>query len=297
MRVVRSQDQRMTNPSTRLAVLVLALLGWWLWAGTASAAAATEAWQWPLSPRPEILRGFHPPPVPWGAGHRGVDLAASSGQTVRSAGAGQVAYAGVLAGRGVVVVRHGELRTTYEPVASTVVCRGAGRCGRCAGDGGGGWSLHRPDLLALGAEARREVSGPARAGRSRAAAAAAVGLVASLGSVFAVTGGCRAAAAAEQRAGAAWADALGPFAAPAAGAVAGAVVAGAMLRRALPPPGSPPPPPPRTPAAPGAVIDLDEVRDGCGGPHDRHPPPARSARSLTGMGAARSPVGFEGVRR
>lgn len=248
----------MTNPSTRLAVLVLALLGWWLWAGTASAAAATEAWQWPLSPRPEILRGFHPPPVPWGAGHRGVDLAASSGQTVRSAGAGQVAYAGVLAGRGVVVVRHGELRTTYEPVASTVsvetrVAVGAAlgtveAGGHCTGRTCLHWGLKRGakylDPLALVG------LGPPRLlplDTSPASAASSPSPVV-------------AAPAAEQRAGAAWADALGPFAAPAAGAVAGAVVAGAMLRRALPPPGSSPPPPPRTPAAPGAVIDLDEVR-------------------------------------
>jgi murein DD-endopeptidase MepM/ murein hydrolase activator NlpD len=39
---------------------------------------------------------------------------------VLAAGAGQVSYAGLLAGRGVVVVQHGELRTTYEPVTAEV---------------------------------------------------------------------------------------------------------------------------------------------------------------------------------
>jgi murein DD-endopeptidase MepM/ murein hydrolase activator NlpD len=75
---------------------------------------------WPLSPVPTVLAGFDPPDQPWGSGHRGVDLAGAAGQTVRAALAGTVRYAGRLAGRGVVVVDHGETRTTYEPVAATV---------------------------------------------------------------------------------------------------------------------------------------------------------------------------------
>ncbi|HEY5184136.1 MAG TPA: peptidase, partial [Actinomycetes bacterium] len=39
---------------------------------------------------------------------------------VGAAGAGQVGFAGPLAGRGVVVVVHGALPTTYEPVTATV---------------------------------------------------------------------------------------------------------------------------------------------------------------------------------
>jgi murein DD-endopeptidase MepM/ murein hydrolase activator NlpD len=42
------------------------------------------------------------------------------GQAVRSALPGRVAFAGLLAARGVVVVDHGATRTTYEPVAATV---------------------------------------------------------------------------------------------------------------------------------------------------------------------------------
>ena len=67
-----------------------------------------------------VLRGFDPPSTRYGAGHRGVDLAAPLGAPVRAAGAGRVSYAGLLAGRGVVVVVHGGLRTTYEPVAASV---------------------------------------------------------------------------------------------------------------------------------------------------------------------------------
>ncbi|GAA3674033.1 hypothetical protein GCM10022237_36960 [Nocardioides ginsengisoli] len=75
---------------------------------------------WPLQPRPEVVRRFDPPDVVYGAGHRGVDLAGSPGQSVRTALPGRVAYAGRIAGRGVVVVSHGSTRTTYEPVTATV---------------------------------------------------------------------------------------------------------------------------------------------------------------------------------
>ena len=75
---------------------------------------------WPIQPRPDVVRAFDPPDDPWGSGHRGVDLAASVGTLVRAAMAGRVTYAGMLAGRGVVVVDHGSTRTTYEPVSATV---------------------------------------------------------------------------------------------------------------------------------------------------------------------------------
>ncbi len=75
---------------------------------------------WPLAPRPPVLRGFDPPASPWGAGHRGVDLLGHRGQVVRAARAGRITFAGRLAGRGVVVVDHGALRTTYEPVTPSV---------------------------------------------------------------------------------------------------------------------------------------------------------------------------------
>ena len=75
---------------------------------------------WPLRPEPDVVRGFDPPSDPFGAGHRGVDLSGAVGQPVHSALAGTVTYAGLLAGRGVIVVNHGPTRTTYEPVAAVV---------------------------------------------------------------------------------------------------------------------------------------------------------------------------------
>ncbi|MGN9907291.1 M23 family metallopeptidase [Phytohabitans sp. LJ34] len=67
------------------------------------------------------MRRFDPPPEPWLAGHRGVDLAAQVGAPVRAAGAGTVHFAGSVAGRGVVSVAHPNgLRTTYEPLKPSV---------------------------------------------------------------------------------------------------------------------------------------------------------------------------------
>ena len=78
------------------------------------------AWTWPLADRPPLGRTFRPGVTRYAAGHRGVDLVGAPGAPVLAAGAGRVAYAGPLAGRGVVVVVHGALRTTYEPVRAGV---------------------------------------------------------------------------------------------------------------------------------------------------------------------------------
>ncbi len=105
-----------------------------------------DVFQWPLGPAPRVVRAFDPPPRPWLAGHRGVDLAAAGaaavdadadaaandndgvagppvpgGVRVLSAGSGDVVFAGTIAGRGVVSVAHRNgLRTTYEPVVPLV---------------------------------------------------------------------------------------------------------------------------------------------------------------------------------
>jgi murein DD-endopeptidase MepM/ murein hydrolase activator NlpD len=100
-----------------LPVVALALLG----TPSATAAPATTLWTWPLAGVPAVTRSFTPPPTPYAAGHRGVDLAGVPGQPVLAAGAGVVAFAGTVAGRPVVSVDHpGGLRTTYEPVVPAV---------------------------------------------------------------------------------------------------------------------------------------------------------------------------------
>lgn len=104
-----------------LVVALVAALGVSL-SGTAAVANEPKPGSgvWPLTPRPAVVVGFHPPTSRWGPGHRGVDLAGRPGQAVRAAEPGRVVFAGRLAGRGVVVVDHGSTRTTYEPVAATV---------------------------------------------------------------------------------------------------------------------------------------------------------------------------------
>jgi murein DD-endopeptidase MepM/ murein hydrolase activator NlpD len=101
-------------------VAAVAVLG-----GRASPAAAA-----PLPPPPgehpplpgqlHVMRPFALPGQPWQPGNRGVDLAAFAGEPVYAAAGGVVVYAGMLAGRGVISVSHGSLRTTYEPVDPVV---------------------------------------------------------------------------------------------------------------------------------------------------------------------------------
>lgn len=89
--------------------------------GEAAPATAGPAYRWPTASPPAVLRPFLPPPRPWQAGHRGVDLALDVGAAVLAAGAGVVVAAGPVAGRPVVSVAHPDgLRTTYEPVEPAV---------------------------------------------------------------------------------------------------------------------------------------------------------------------------------
>lgn len=97
----------------------------------AVAAPGNGGRSWPVAgpegaARPSVLRAWRPPPAPWAAGHRGVDLAARAGQPVRAAAAGRVSFAGPVAGRGVLTIELSgtgapPLRTSYEPVRAAVL--------------------------------------------------------------------------------------------------------------------------------------------------------------------------------
>jgi len=98
-----------------IAVLVVAV------AFAAPSAAESERLDWPLRPRPAVMREFDAPSPNWRPGHRGVDLAGIPGQPVYAAAEGTVVFAGELAGRPVVSIAHpGGLRTSYEPVRASV---------------------------------------------------------------------------------------------------------------------------------------------------------------------------------
>ncbi|MCJ1679906.1 M23 family metallopeptidase [Streptomyces sp. APSN-46.1] len=75
----------------------------------------------PLPAPLAVVRWWDPPPSPYAAGHRGVDLAAPVGAELRAVGPGRVHHAGQVAGRGVLsLTLPGGLRTTYEPVRPLV---------------------------------------------------------------------------------------------------------------------------------------------------------------------------------
>lgn len=158
-----------STPPPRLraaAVLAVALLA------TASAARAEDAPAAPpvtgalLTPTPgagppDVLRGFAGPERPWSRGHRGVDLAASSG-LVTAPAAGTVRFVGSVAGRGVLTLAHPDgTLSSFEPVTSDLtagqavaagqevarVQEGAAHCPvRCVH-----WGVRREDAWAVGA--------------------------------------------------------------------------------------------------------------------------------------------------
>lgn len=103
-----------------LAVGVAVLLGAAPLAGAAPA-PVPEGAGWTRPVPGDVVHPFDPPAEEWGAGHRGVDLAAAAGERVRSPAAGTVSFAGRVAGKPVVVVAHADgLRSTFEPVTASL---------------------------------------------------------------------------------------------------------------------------------------------------------------------------------
>lgn len=105
----------MPTPSSRfLAPLVVLLL---VSTAAVPAAAEEEPWSWPVD-RDGLGRTFDPPATEYGAGHRGIDVEAPAGSTVRSVAPGRVTFVGQVAGVRVVTIDHGDSRSTYQPVRS-----------------------------------------------------------------------------------------------------------------------------------------------------------------------------------
>ena len=81
----------------------------------------SEPWVWPVAPPIAVLAPFRAPPTPYAAGHRGIDLAAASGDTVIAPAAGVIRFAGPVAGRGVVSIDHGGgVLSAIEPVGAAI---------------------------------------------------------------------------------------------------------------------------------------------------------------------------------
>lgn len=82
--------------------------------------ANDSGWTWPVEGTHLVTNTFDKPAQNWLPGHRGIDLEASAGRVVVSAGKGNVIFAGLIAGKGVITISHGQLHTTYEPVLPLV---------------------------------------------------------------------------------------------------------------------------------------------------------------------------------
>lgn len=83
--------------------------------------SATQVWAAGVSPvAGPVVEVFNKPANNWLPGHRGVDLAAPVGTSVVAPTAGVVSFVGRVAERPVVVITHGDLRSTLEPVTATV---------------------------------------------------------------------------------------------------------------------------------------------------------------------------------
>lgn len=88
-------------------------------------APAVGSYAWPVSG--SVIRAFEPPTGPFGAGHRGIDVSASSGAPVRAAEAGVVAFAGRIAGDLHVSIDHPDgVRTSYAFLGSIDIRAGDG---------------------------------------------------------------------------------------------------------------------------------------------------------------------------
>ena len=86
-------------------------------------ARAAGDWSWPvIGP---VIRGFDPPDSPFGSGHRGIDIAAAAGASVRAPAAGKVTFAGPVGGRLFLTIDHGGgLESTYSWLDALVARRG-----------------------------------------------------------------------------------------------------------------------------------------------------------------------------
>lgn len=96
------------------------------------ALARPDAWSPPLDGL-RVDERFDPPADRYGPGHRGVDLIGSVGDVVRAVAPGQVTFAGPVGGVPVVTIDHGGERSTYQPVAASVVVGEAVSAGQAIG--------------------------------------------------------------------------------------------------------------------------------------------------------------------
>ncbi|MDR2453563.1 MAG: peptidoglycan DD-metalloendopeptidase family protein [Bifidobacteriaceae bacterium] len=122
--------------------------------------AAAVRFDWPLAPPVEIVRAFDLPAQPWLAGHRGVDLRAPAGAAVLAPAAGAVSFNGWIVDRHVLVIRHGELASTLEPVLSDLAVGAVVARGEAVGAVAAGEAWHCQDCLHWGVRRQEQYLDP-----------------------------------------------------------------------------------------------------------------------------------------
>jgi murein DD-endopeptidase MepM/ murein hydrolase activator NlpD len=88
--------------------------------GASVPALPSGSWAWPVTG--PVIRGFDPPDSPYGAGHRGIDIAVTQGTPILAAESGAVTFAGTVGGDLFVTIDHGgQLSSTYSWISSMTV--------------------------------------------------------------------------------------------------------------------------------------------------------------------------------
>ena len=111
-----------------IPLLMVLLTGWWSPSVEPSGAPIAPAlpfgsWAWPVSG--PVIRGFDPPDSPYGAGHRGIDIAVAFGTTIVAPESGTVSFSGKVGGELFVTIVHGGgLSSTYSWISSAAVRKG-----------------------------------------------------------------------------------------------------------------------------------------------------------------------------
>lgn len=122
-------------PKFGFSIVVLALAIWTLQHPSSAAAAsvAPEAsartgwleqtnWHLPISTPAELVNNYQAPSTTYGAGHRGIDYSVVDGQSVYAPNDGEVTFAGLVAEKPVISIKHaGDFLSSFEPVCHTVL--------------------------------------------------------------------------------------------------------------------------------------------------------------------------------
>jgi murein DD-endopeptidase MepM/ murein hydrolase activator NlpD len=97
-----------------------------------SAQCAGGNWVYPVKPA-NITKKFEKPAQNWLPGHRGIDLAAVDGQDIYAPEAGEISLDRNVAGTPVVVIKHGDLNSTFQPAKGTLSVGSAVKKGEVIG--------------------------------------------------------------------------------------------------------------------------------------------------------------------